>query len=183
MDDRFQAATARIDAANAPHPDEVLYGQRMSAWLERLAPEAPEHLRLAARAQHMRRWEIPREKYPKGRDGYLKWRTELYGFHAEAAAGILREVGYDEAAIDRVRHLLRKEDLRKDPEMQLLEDVICLVFLEFYFADFSVKHDEEKILVILRKTWRKMGAKGREAALGIPMAPEARRLVERALGA
>lgn len=183
MGTRFETALGMIDAANAPHPDEVLYGRRMRAWLEKLAPEAPEHLKLAARAQHVRRWEIPREKYPKGREGYLKWRTELYGFHADVAAGILKEAGYDAATIDRVRSLLMKKDLRRDPEMQLLEDVICLVFLEFTFADFSVKHEEEKIVTIVRKTWRKMGAKGREAALTLPMSPEARRLVERALGA
>jgi hypothetical protein len=192
MDDRFERAIARIDAANGEDPNherwqgqefprELLYGRRMSEWLARAAPDASEPLRLAARAQHLQRWKIPRERYPMTREGYLKWRKELYAFHAETAAALLGEVGYDAATIDRVRELVSKKEIRRDPEGQLLEDVVCLVFLEFYFADFSARHDEEKIVTIVKKTWRKMSPRGRDLAMGLKLPPGARRLIGLAL--
>jgi hypothetical protein len=152
---RFAAAIAQFDAANREdpnrerfegqeHPRELLYAQRMTRWLERLAPDASEALGLAARCQHLCRWQIPRSDYPMDRRGYLQWRSHLARFHAEKAGEILREVGYDEQTIIRVQCLVRKERLKLDPEAQLLEDVICLVFLESYFADFARKHDEER---------------------------------------
>ena len=186
--ERFTAAIAKFDAANAQDPTlvagvpaELLYSRRMTDWLNRLYPDADEVLQLAAHAQHVRRWTIPRSSYPMTRMGYHKWRTSLYSFHADTAAEILRQVGYDDAAIARVRSLLRKEKLNSDPQMQMLEDVACLVFLENYFADFAPRHDEEKVIVILRRTWKKMSEHAHAAALKLPLPPEARRLVERAL--
>ena len=172
---RFEAAIARFDAANAEDPNteaadgvaqpkELLYARRMTAWLDKLAPEASEALRLAARAQHIRRWAIPRRDYPMTRTGYLKWRTTLYRFHADTAGAILREVGYDDATVAAVQSLLRKERLKRNPDMQYLEDVACLVFLESYFAAFAPQYDEQKVLDILRKTWKKMSPQGRAAA-------------------
>jgi hypothetical protein len=117
------------------------------------------------------------------RAGYYRWRTRLYAFHAEKAGEILREVGYDAATVDRVQELLKKLRIKSDPEMQLLEDVICLVFLENYFADFSHQHDEAKLITILQKTWRKMSPQGQQAALQLPLSGEARALVEKALAA
>ena len=191
--DRFTAAMARFDAANAedprreqvdgqPQPRELIYSRRMAAALDRFAPDAPEAVRLAARCQHIRRWTIPRDRYPGGRDGYRRWRTDLGRFHAETAGDILREVGYDRATIGRVQALLRKERLKADPDVQLLEDVICLVFLQHYLADFAARHDDEKLTDILRKTWRKMSDRGRAAALEIDLAPGLRALVTRAVG-
>ncbi len=190
--EQFALALEKIDAANAADPKripyegkeipgEVLYGRRMSAWLERLYPEASPALRLAARAQHIRRWEVPRDQYPTGRTGYLRWRTALYAFHAEAAAEILSEIGYDPETTQRVRYLIQKKNLTRDAETQALEDVVCLVFLEFYFADFSERHPAEKVIDIVRKTWRKMSEIARTAALTLPLQPPARGLVERAL--
>jgi hypothetical protein len=192
FDERFRAAIERIDAANADDPHrvshdgreiaaEVLYARRMTAWLERLYPDASEQLRLAVRAQHIRRWEIPRDTYPMDRAGYHRWRTALYTFHADTAERILREVGYDDATIARVRSLLRKERLKSDPETQALEDVACLVFLESYFAEFAAKHDDEKLITILRRTWAKMSPKARDAALALKLEPRARALIENAL--
>jgi len=180
---RYQSAIKKIDAANAgdPHQKELLYSLRMSEWLEKLRPDASEALRLAARAQHIRRWEIPRSGYPMGRAGYLKWRTGLYDFHARKAAGILSQCGYDASTVARVESLIQKKDIKADPEMQLLEDVVCLVFLENYFADFSEKHEEEKVINILRKTWRKMSPAGQKAARGIPLQPQAEALLKKAL--
>jgi len=190
--ERFNAAIARFDAANAEdpttevfqgviYPKELLYAQRMTAWLDKLASDASEALRLAVRCQHIQRWTIPRHTYAMNRTGYLRWRTTLARFHADTAAAILRDVGYDAATIRRVQRLLRKESLKRDPEVQCLEDVICLVFLENYLAAFATQHDEAKILDILQKTWKKMSSHGHEVALTLPMSPEARRLVEQAL--
>jgi len=190
--ERFNAAIARFDAANADdpttevfqevvYPKELLYAQRMTAWLDNIAPEASEALRLAVRCQHIQRWTIPRHTYAMDRHGYLRWRTTLAKFHADTAAAILRDVGYDDATIQRVQTLLRKERLKRDPEVQCLEDVICLVFLEHYLAAFATQHDEVKVPDILRKTWTKMSPRGHEVALTLPMSPEARRLVEQAL--
>jgi hypothetical protein len=181
--DRFRRTIERIDAASAqdPHGKELVYSQRMSSWLDRIEPGPSEALRLAARAQHIRRWAIPRSAYPMDRIGYLTWRTTLYKFHAEEVSKILRESGYDEPTIARVASLVRKERIKSDPEAQTLEDVICLVFLENYFADFAAELDEEKVVGILRKTWKKMSERGRAEALKLDMPADARRLVERAL--
>ncbi|WP_428938496.1 DUF4202 domain-containing protein [Fontivita pretiosa] len=183
--ERFRRAIERFDAANAQDPNqkELLYAQRMTHWLDRLDPNASEALRLAARCQHICRWQIPRSSFPMDRIGYLKWRKTLYQFHADKAGQILREVGYDDATIARVQSLLRKEKLKLDPEMQTLEDVICLVFLEHYFAEFVQEHahDEPKILNIIRKTWAKMSPRGHEAAMSIKLPQSAMRLISQAL--
>ena len=172
---RFKRAIQSFDAANAEdpnlerldgvsYPKELLYAQRMTTWLERFAPDASEALRLAARCQHIRRWIMPRSHYPMDRRGYLQWRTALAKFHAETAADILRGVGYEEAFIARVQSLIRKEGLKRDPEVQCLEDVICLVFLESYCADFATSTRCRKNTPIIRKTWEKMSPAGREVA-------------------
>jgi hypothetical protein len=180
---RFNAAIDQIDIANSEDPKnmEVVYSDRMTEWLERLYPDASEPLRLAARAQHIRRWEIPRNSFPMDRIGYHRWRTKLYAFHADVAEKILREVGYDDVIIGRVRSLLRKERLKDDPEVQSLEDVACMVFLENYFADFAPKHEPEKVIGILRKTWSKMSPKARNTALALALPEEADELLHRAL--
>ena len=190
--EQFDRAIERFDAANREDPNlevadgveqpkELLYAHRMTAGLYRFGPDAPEAVRLAARCQHIRRWTIPRTDYPEGRNGYRRWRTDLARFHASTAAAILREVGYDDATVARVESLLRKERLKTDPDVQLLEDVICLVFLEHYLSDFAPKHDEEKLLEVLRKTWPKMSDDGRRAALALDLAPDLRALVARAI--
>src|SRR5688572_29911093 len=192
-DPRFAAALQRFDAANArdpnvtivdgrPQPKELVYAKRMTEWLNRLEPDASEAVQLAARCQHLMRRSIPRSEFPMDRAGYLKWRTTLYDFHAEKAAEVLREVGYDEATIARVQSLVRKQGIKTDPEMQLLEDVICLVFLENYFAEFAADHDEEKLIRILRRTWAKMSPRGHQAALALALPQPERTLIAKALG-
>jgi len=189
---RLDEAFRRFDAANAEDPimetvdgeevpKELIYGRRMSAWLDRFAPDAPETVKLAARAQHIRRWEVPRDSYPEGRAGYLKWRTDLYKRHGEIAGAILKEVGYDDDTIDRVKTLLRKRGLKTDPDVQLMEDVICIIFLQYYFHDFAKQHSEEKLIPIVQKTWKKMTDKGHEAALKLDYAPEDFALIQKAL--
>jgi hypothetical protein len=173
---RFAAAIARFDAANGqdPHreqgqPAELVYARRMTEMLERFAPDAPEPVRLAVRAQHIERWKTPRSSYPAGRAGYLAWRADLYEIHARRAAHILAEVGYGEAVIQRVADAIAKRNLKSNPDAQAVEDVAALVFLEHYLADFAARHpdyDEDKWTGILRKTWRKMSPAAREFALG-----------------
>jgi hypothetical protein len=172
-DPRFEAVVAAIDAANAadPHsrpdgrPVELVYGERMSAELARLCPDASEHLRIAARGQHVERWKLPREAYPDGRAGYLAWRTEQARRHAARVEGFMAAAGYDEADRARVASLLRKEGIKRNPEAQMLEDVACLVFLRFYFADFAAKHPDDEVERIVTRTARKMSPEARARAL------------------
>ena len=191
-DDRFRRAVERFDAANGEDPNreladgveqpkELVYARRMTARLDRFRPDAPEAVRLAARCQHIRRWTILRAGYPAGREGYRRWRTDLARFHADTAAAILRDVGYGDEVVARVGSLLRKERLKADPDVQLLEDVICLVFIEHYLAGFAPKHDEETLDGVLRKTWRKMSDEGHRAALALDLPENVRAVVERAV--
>lgn len=186
---RLESALARFDAVNAEdprrdgeEPAELLYGRRMSAALERLAPDAPEVLLLAARAQHIGRWRLPRDQFPEGRAGYKQWRSRCARMHADIAGDILADLGYDGATIDRVRDLLTKKGLAHDAEVQTLEDVACLVFLEHYFADFAQKHDRAKLIDIVRKTWAKMSERGRAAASSLALPPDLAAIVAEATG-
>jgi hypothetical protein len=178
---QFAVAITRIDEANAPDAATVEYSRRMTAWLERLEPAASDALQLSVRAQHLRRWTYPRDAYPMTRAGYHQWRTAAARGHAEDAAKILRDVGYDEATVSRVQSLIRKENLKTDAEAQTLEDVACLAFLEDGFAEFAAKHDEAKVVGIVQRTWRKMSPRGQQAALTLNLSDDARRIIERAL--
>ncbi|KAH8724842.1 hypothetical protein GQ44DRAFT_707916 [Phaeosphaeriaceae sp. PMI808] len=188
----FTTALASIDAAHALDPNkitinntevpyEVHYAQKCTAYLAKRAPTASDALRLAVRAQHFRRWEIPRSTYPMTKPGYYAWRTNLKNVQASQVLQLCLDAGYDAQTAERVAALIRKEDLKEDEETQVLEDVACLVFLDDQFEAFEKGHDEEKILGILRKTWGKMTGRGHELALEIPMAGRSRELVEKAL--
>ncbi|MEO1449143.1 MAG: DUF4202 domain-containing protein [Bacteroidota bacterium] len=189
---RLAQTLEAIDAANADDPTQVswegkdvayawLYGQRMSQCLAEFSPEAPEALQIAARAQHICRWEIPRKSYPMDRKGYLQWRTRLKAFHAEKTSAIMADLGYAQELQERVAFLLQKRKLKQDPDTQTLEDVICLVFLQYYLVDFAADHTHEKVVSILQKTWRKMSPEGQTAALQLPLTSEAKEWVEAAL--
>ncbi len=188
----LETAISRIDAANAEDPNtvmvagaarpaELVYSERMSAMLDRLVPDASEALRLAARAQHLRRWTIPRGSYPMDRAGYHRWRGDLKRRHADWASVILVESGINPETVQRVASLIRKENLKTDMESQTLEDAACLVFLQFYAAGFAPKHDRAKMIGIVQKTWKKMSEEGHTAALGLPLDSGVRTIVEEAL--
>lgn len=190
--DKLLLAFKHFDAANKQdpnteifqgraYPKEVLYGIRMTERLNQFNPNAPESLHLAVRCQHICRWEIPRESYAMDREGYLRWRQDLTKFHAKKAAQILIDVGYAKQTIDKVCFLLEKKQLKSNEETQILEDVICLVFLEYYFESFAHKHLEDKTIDILKKTWRKMSHKGREASLQLPHSKFALDLISKAI--
>jgi hypothetical protein len=173
--ERFQQALALFDAANAEDPNrddgqpkELLYGKRMSDMIGRFAPDASEAAQLAVRAQHIRRWTVPRNTYPMTKEGYHAWRTGLYAFHADAAGELMRQAGYDDAMIERVKKAVSKRGIKVNPESQLLEDVANLVFIEHYlqaFAQSKPEYDEAKWLEIIRRTWGKMSRNAQTFAL------------------
>ena len=176
---QFEQAAALIASANAedpntesdngkPCPKELLYSHRMSEMLERYTPEADDAMKLAARAQHIQRWKSPRDAFPMNRQGYHKWRSELYNFHAATAASLLTQAGYAEEFIERVKKAVGKKELKTNPDTQLVEAVAALVFIEHYMLEFANKHpeyDEEKWLHIIRRTWNKMTEQAQRFAL------------------
>ena len=185
----FREALKRFEAADAEDPRKVLdngtetswsllYHRRLQHWVEQLSDDPSESLLLAARCQHIRRWEIARDTYPMDRAGYQKWRRRLARHHAEQAGAVLESAGYGQDTIQRVQDLVQKVRLKLDPEVQLLEDAICLLFLEIEYQDFLKKHDQEKVIHVLRKTWQKMSGAGQSAASGVlaTLSEEARRL-------
>lgn len=192
MSNRLDAAIAAFDAANAQDPNQVTiegravprelaHARRLTAWVERLTQGQPsEILRLAARCQHLCRWAIPRSQFPDGRQGYLRWREELKKLHAEKAAAILRDVGYDPATIERLQTVVRKKNLATDPEVQTIEDALCLFFLEEQFTDLIHK-ERDKIVDIVRKTWVKMSPQAQQIALTLPLTAEEKAVVQAAL--
>ena len=187
----FEQAIQKFDEYNSNDPKKeiyegiaysanLLYAMRMTDQLAKFEPEASQALQLAARSQHIGRWEIPRSDYTMDRKGYLQWRSQLKILHGKIASAILQEVRYDQDIITRVKDLLLKKQLKQNKETQALEDVVCLVFLEFYFDDFSADHDEEKLVNILRKTIPKMSERGVGAALKLPLSEKAIYLIGKA---
>jgi len=186
--EQFKKAVARFDAYNSndPHneevngktyPKELLYSMRMSEWLDRFNPGSAEYLKLAARCQHIGRWEIPRDSYPMDRKGYLQWRNTLKFHHAKIADEILTACNYDTDIIEKVKFLLLKKELNKNADTQTLEDVICLVFIQYYLDEFAAKHEDEKVVDILRKTMKKMSGKAIEEVSRISIPERTSRLI------
>jgi hypothetical protein len=189
---KFATAVRRFDEENSrdpnhkvaggmSHPRELLYAQRLTGWVLRLAPDASEALRLAARCQHICRWQSPRDSYPMDRVGYLRWRADLKKFHAEKSGAILREAGYDDETIRRVQDLNLKKNFPADAETRTLEDALCLVFLEFQFADLAAKTAEDKTINALHKSWGKMTEAARAEALKLNYGEREKALLQRAL--
>jgi uncharacterized protein DUF4202 len=172
MSDKLQSALAAIDARNQhdpglddSRPEALLYGQRMTSELARLIPDASEPLQIAARGQHVERWKLKRADYPEGRAGYLTWRRDQALHHADVVGTLMQEAGYGTDEVGAAQRMLRKEGIKRDTEVQALEDVICFVFLKWYFAPFAAKHSPEKIQRIVEKTARKMSADARARVL------------------
>jgi hypothetical protein len=179
MNMKLDEALAAIDEANAADPTReegepaaLLYGRRMSEELVRLFPEASDPLRIAARGQHIERWTSPRSAYPEGKAGYHAWRRDLAKHHAERVGAIMASAGYSAEEIEAAARMLRKEGIKRDANVQALEDVICFVFLKWYFAPFAAKHEDGKVLDIVQKTARKMSVEGRARVLAEFALPE-----------
>ncbi len=192
--ERFRRAVGVIDAANAQDPQrivvrgvsrpkELAHAEFVTEWVRKLRPNPSEALLLAARAHHIRRWAVPRSTYPEGREGYLRWRSELHRHHAGTVAAILEGEGYDGETIARVQDIVHKRQLARDPEVQTLEDALCLVFLETQFHDLAARLDSAKMVEVMRKTFLKMSPAGQRVALELPLDPADRAILERALAA
>jgi hypothetical protein len=188
----FEQAIASIDEYNKKDPNSetengVVYPKvfldslRQSKWREKLVPNASEALKIATRSQHIGRWEVARSSYPSTRTGYLNWRSDLALFHADKTSEILQKVGYDTTTINRVRELNLKKVIKLDREAQAIEDVLCLVFLENHIESFAPSQEEDVMLNIIRKTWKKMSDLGRAEAMQINYSPEISALLEKAL--
>ena len=190
--DRFAEAIRRIDEANGADPStlmvdgvarpkELVHAEMMTRWVQTLRPEAGETLLLAARAHHIRRWEIPRDSFPEGRDAYLSWRTALHRFHAGALGEIMTGVGYESSDVKRAQDLVRKRGLGRDEEVQALEDGLCLVFIETQLGSLAERiDDDDRMVAVLASTWQKMSPIGRDAAKILALDGRAKRLFERA---
>ena len=189
---RLRQALDRIDEINRadPHeiqvrgearPKELTHAAMVSAWIERLRPDADDALRIAAHGHHVRRWAIPRAGYPQGRRGYLRWRQALQELHATTLGEVMTEAGYNAAAIERAQDLVRKKNLRRDPDVQALEDALCLVFLETQLGEFRTRQPDDRVTEILRKTWVKMSAEAQALAGELDLAPDDRRFLQRVL--
>jgi hypothetical protein len=189
---RFAAAIARFDQDNSADPNveradgssqprELFFARKLSEWVLRLCPDASEELQLAARCQHLRRWEIPRSSYPMTRAGYLQWRSALKAFHAQQSGEILRQTGYPEDVILRVQNLNLKKNFPADPESRVLEDALCLVFLQYQLADLARKTADDKVINALRKSWGKMTPAARSEALKLTYGEHEKALLDKAL--
>jgi hypothetical protein len=194
MAERFEAARSKIYAAHDEDPTkhtasdgtevpyESHYSRKMESYLSKRAPNASDVLKLSICGQHFRRWEVPRDSYPMTKLGYHQWRTFLKKRQAQLVGQILQECGYPQADTERCISLIEKEGLKQgEEEVQQLEDVACLVFLDDQFDQFQTKHDESKLITILQKTWGKMSKEGQDMALQLPMTEESRALVGKAL--
>jgi hypothetical protein len=191
--DRLATAIALIDEANAddPHtivvdgverPKEQTHAEMMTAWVTKLDPAADDAQLLAARAHHLRRWVVPRSSYPEGRSGYLRWRADAKVRHAEEVAALLERAGYDQATVERVQAIVRKERLARDHAVKVHEDALCLVFFETQAVAVGADLGEEKAIDVVRKTLRKMSPEGRQAASALALPDGVHELVARAGG-
>ena len=188
---RFDSVIAAVDRANNEDPRfeevggqsvpaELLYARRMTARLALLYPDASETLKIAARAQHIRRWTIPRRDYPEGKAGYHAWRLACRAMHAETVGQIMAAHGYEQPALDQVGKLIRKEELKTDPDSQRLQNVVGVVFVEHYLDAFAGSHDDDRLVGILKKTARKMDAEGIAAIGALNLSPRLAGLLKQA---
>jgi tRNAThr (cytosine32-N3)-methyltransferase len=188
MSDLEASARAAIDAAHARGPEQIegrpaeaVYADRIEAWIRELVDDPSPALRLSSRGQHLERWAIPRNEFPEGRGGYLRWRSAVHRRQGQRARELLIGVGCEPVLTERVAQLVSKTTPKGDPEAQALEDAACLVFLEWELPEFQREHDRTKVIDILRKTWKKMSPKGRDLAHGLTLPPETQELVRLAL--
>jgi uncharacterized protein DUF4202 len=192
LSERYQVAAAAIDAANAADPTAVIvrgealplalaHGRLAAAWVDRLVVDPDETLLLAARAHHLRRWEVPRTTYPEGKAGYLRWRKDQKARHAEDVAALLRTAGYETASIERVQALIRRDRLAVDAGAQAVEDAACLVFIETQLASMTPRIEHDHLLDVIRKTARKMSPAGLAAVGELPIGDTERTLLAEAL--
>jgi len=190
--DRIQIAFELFDDYNKQDPNKItwndetfpaeyFYAIKLYDWVLKLEPDASEALKLAARSQHIGRWEIPRDSYPMNKAGYLNWRSNLGKYHAQKSGELMVQAGYSDEEIERVKKIITKQQIKADDEVQTIENGLCLVFLEFQYDDFVLKHDEAKLIRIIQKTWNKMSEPGHKAALGLQYSELGLQMIQKAL--
>lgn len=192
----LEATLSAIDAANEADPTLVVVkgvpsalalaeGRSAFAWARRLRAHASasDALLIATRGHHIRRWETPRDSYPRTRAGYQAWRSRLYDVHAKHLADLMRAAGYGDAEVEAMSAIVHRRAIKTDADAQTYEDAVALAFLEIQFAPFAARTERDTVLRALRRTWSKMSDRGREAALALPLSPELRVLMEDALAA
>ena len=179
IDQLHQQDPEKVDGVAA----ELIYAQQMTYWLDQLVENPSDELQIAVRSQHLCRWEIPRSDYPVGRTGYLKWRTELGKYHAQKAVEVMTAKGYSEASCKTTSTIIRKQGIKRNSDVQTLEDCACLVFLTRDFSAFAAKHEKEKIISIVQKTWKKMSEMAQQKALQLPFSDHDLSLLKEALSA
>lgn len=191
MNNKLQQAFDLFDAYNKKDPNQITWNGesfpqeyflaiKLYDWVRQLDPEADEMLLLASRCQHIGRWEIPREQYAPGREGYLKWRKELASYHANKAGEILREVGYSADQVHAVEDIILKKKIKVNSAVQTMENALCLVFLAYQYEEFYPKH-RDKIVNILKKSLLKMDAHGHRFALSLSYDAEGEVYIKEAL--
>lgn len=183
LDDLHAQDPRQVEIDGKHLPQELWHAGRMSAWLHQLHESPDELMCLAVRGQHLQRWQVPRSEYPEGRVGYLTWRRDQGQRAGETTAQLMQQAGYCAEQAEQVAKMIRKQGLGRDVGAQAVEDCACLVFLENYFSDFSRQVEHDQLMRIVRKTWQKMSPAAHKLALELPMTPEARALVEKALAA
>jgi hypothetical protein len=192
VNEKFKAVCKELDRLHAgdpvketkngiSYPRELLYIERLVEYLDEIKPGAGEIIQLAIRCQHLCRWQVPRNSYPMTRSGYLIWRNALFQYQVQIASGIMKNAGYDKRFVDQVMEIISKRNLKDNPDTQLLEDIVCLVFIKFYLFDFAKQHPETKVLSIVKKTWAKMSDEAKENAMSIDLPNEVRHLIDTAL--
>jgi hypothetical protein len=167
---------------NEIYPAEWLYIQRITERMEVYQPEASPELIIAANCQHLCRWEIGRKTFPEGRAGYYQWRNFLSEYQFQKAREIILKAGFDEEFADRVKAIVKKENIFTHAESQTLEDVVCLVFMEFYLDEFIRGKSELDMSTIIQKTWKKMSEKGHQEAMKINYTDGTLAVIKQALG-
>ena len=192
LSDAYRGAAEAIDAANSADPTSVVvrgveqplalaHGRLAAEWIERLVPDADEAVLLAARAHHLRRWEVGRSSYPEGRWGYLRWRRDQKDRHARDVEAILTSAGYGPDAVGPVQSLLRREHVSTDPRAQAVEDAACLVFIETQLDDMIGRLDHARLIEVVRKTARKMSPAALDAVGELTLSDAAKALLADAL--
>lgn len=181
-------AIDRIDSVNQADPNSfegeplaMVQGRRAHEWVLTLTPKAGPELQIAARAHHLRRWDLNREDYPEGRDGYLRWRRDQKKAHAKLLTSMLKEDGIASRHILRAVEIVQKKGLGSDSEVQVFEDAVCLTFIETQFLSTADKlGDDEKMVDVVTKTLAKMSPAGIAAAGRIELDPRSDDIVQRA---
>lgn len=192
LSERYTVAAAAIDRANALDPNLVrvrgqelplalAHGQYAAEWVTRLHPDADELLLLAARAHHLRRWELPRSEYPEGKAGYLRWKRDQRQRHATDVASLLTPMGFTDDEVAQVQAWVRRDQLATDAGSQAVEDAACLVFIETQLADVATKLDRDHLIDVIRKTAKKMSPSALDAVARIPLGEAERQLLAAAL--